>query len=208
MRGVFTGDLGVNPAETIQLADRPVGAQVPPAVPRRHTRPPPDRLERRHPVPADARACSRSSTQRLHFAAYWAFDLTFAFGAMVARRLQASVHRAWLLRLSAADSARGDVHEGLDPAAREAMGVLHRLVYVSAILRRLPLRVEGESVHRRSGDLRRRARRAPRIPDRLASAPEPGTSRHRSRDLSQLFRDLRLRRRRLTWTDRHLRQSS
>src|SRR6187397_2271908 len=83
VRGILAGDLGVNPAETIQLA---TGRWALKFLLLSLAVTPVRRLTGWNVVIQFRRMLGLFAFfyATLHFAAYWAFDLTFAFGAMIA----------------------------------------------------------------------------------------------------------------------------
>ena len=133
VRGILAGDLGVNPAETIQLATGRCALKfllLSLAVT------PVRRLTGWNVVIQFRRMLGLFAFfyATLHFAAYWAFDLTFAFGAMIAdvfkRPFIALGFTAFLLLIPlAVTSTKGWIRR-----LGKRWTVLHRLVYVSAIL--------------------------------------------------------------------------
>jgi sulfoxide reductase heme-binding subunit YedZ len=133
VRGVLTGGLGVNPAETIQLQTGRwalkfllLSLAVTPA----------RRLTGWNPLIQFRRMLGLFAFfyAALHFISYWAFDLTFAFGAMfadVAKRPFITVGFAAFLLLVplALTSTKGWIRR-----LGRRWAQLHRLVYVAAIL--------------------------------------------------------------------------
>ncbi len=133
VRGILTGNLGVNPAETIQLT---TGRWALKFLLLSLALTPVRRLTGWNVVIQFRRMLGLFAFfyASLHFAAYWAFDLTFAFGAMVAdvfkRPFIALGFSAFLLLIPlAVTSTKGWIRR-----LRKQWTVLHRLVYVSAIL--------------------------------------------------------------------------
>ena len=133
VRGMVTGDLGVNPAETIQLQTGRwalkfllVSLAVTPV----------RRLTGWNVVIQFRRMLGLFAFfyAVLHFAAYWAFDLTFAFDTMVTDVLKrpfiALGFGALMLLLPlAVTSTKGWIRR-----LGKRWAQLHRLVYVAAIL--------------------------------------------------------------------------
>jgi len=133
VRGILAGDLGVNPAETIQLA---TGRWALKFLLLSLAVTPVRRLTGWNVVIQFRRMLGLFAFfyATLHFAAYWAFDLTFAFGAMIAdvfkRPFIALGFTAFLLLIPlAVTSTKGWIRR-----LGKRWTVLHRLVYVSAIL--------------------------------------------------------------------------
>ena len=132
VRGMLTGDLGVNPAETIQLQ---TGRWALRFLLLSLTVTPVRRLTGWNAVIQYRRMLGLFAFfyATLHFAAYWAFDLNFAFGAMLAdvikRPFITMGFTAFLLMLPLAlTSTRGWIRR-----LGKRWTLLHRLVYVSAI---------------------------------------------------------------------------
>jgi sulfoxide reductase heme-binding subunit YedZ len=133
VRGMLTGDLGVNPAETIQLETGRwalkfllLGLAVTPV----------RRVTGWNPIIQFRRMLGLFAFfyATLHFVSYWAFDLTFAFGAMLADVLKrpfiALGFAAFLLLVPLAlTSTKGWIRR-----LGKRWAQLHRLVYVAAIL--------------------------------------------------------------------------
>ena len=133
VRGMIAGDLGVNPAETIQLQTGRwalkfllISLAVTPV----------RRLTRWNPIIQYRRMLGLFAFfyATLHFVSYWAFDLTFAFGAMAAdvvkRPFITFGFAAFLLLVPLAlTSTKGSIRR-----LGKRWAQLHRLVYVSAIL--------------------------------------------------------------------------
>jgi sulfoxide reductase heme-binding subunit YedZ len=133
VRGMLTGDLGVNPAETIQLA---TGRWALKFLLLSLAVTPVRRLTGWNVVIQFRRMLGLFAFfyAILHFTAYWAFDLTFAFGAMVAdvfkRPFIALGFTAFLLLVPlAVTSTKGWIRR-----LGKQWTVLHRLVYLAAIL--------------------------------------------------------------------------
>ena len=133
VRGMLTGDLGVNPAETIQLS---TGRWALKFLLLSLAVTPVRRLTGWNVVIQFRRMLGLFAFfyATLHFAAYWAFDLVFAFGAMAAdvwkRPFIALGFTAFLLMIPlAVTSTKGWIRR-----LGKRWTVLHRLVYVSAIL--------------------------------------------------------------------------
>lgn len=130
---MLTGDLGVNPAETIQLS---TGRWALKFLLLSLAVTPVRRLTGWNVVIQFRRMLGLFAFfyVMLHFTAYWAFDLTFAFGAMVAdvfkRPFIALGFTAFLLLIPLAiTSTKGWIRR-----LGRQWTVLHRLVYLSAIL--------------------------------------------------------------------------
>lgn len=133
VRGMLIGDLGVNPAETIQLQ---TGRWALKFLLLSLAVTPVRRLTGWNVVIQFRRMLGLFAFfyATLHFAAYWAFDLVFAFGAMAAdvwkRPFIALGFTAFLLMIPlAVTSTKGWIRR-----LGKRWTVLHRLVYVSAIL--------------------------------------------------------------------------
>jgi sulfoxide reductase heme-binding subunit YedZ len=132
-RGALTGHLGVNPAETIQLTTGRwalkfllISLAVTPV----------RRLTGWNVVIQYRRMLGLFAFfyATLHFTSYWAFDLSFAFGAMVGDVLKrpfiALGFSAFLLLVPlAVTSTKGWIRR-----LGKRWSLLHRLVYVAAIL--------------------------------------------------------------------------
>jgi methionine sulfoxide reductase heme-binding subunit len=133
IRGAITGDLGVNPAETIQLTTGRwalrfllLSLAVTPV----------RRLTGWNPIIRFRRMLGLFAFfyAVCHFAAYWSFDLNFAFGAMIGDVLKrpfiALGFAAFLLMVPlAVTSTKGWIRR-----MGKRWTQLHRLVYLSAIL--------------------------------------------------------------------------
>jgi sulfoxide reductase heme-binding subunit YedZ len=133
VRGMLIGDLGVNPAETIQLQ---TGRWALKFLLLSLTVTPLRRLTGWNVVIQFRRMLGLFAFfyAILHFTAYWAFDLVFAFGAMAAdvwkRPFIAFGFTAFLLMIPlAVTSTKGWIRR-----LGRQWTVLHRLVYLSAIL--------------------------------------------------------------------------
>jgi sulfoxide reductase heme-binding subunit YedZ len=132
VRGFLTGNLGVNPAETIQLA---TGRWALKFLLTSLAVTPVRRLTGWNGIIQYRRMIGLFAFfyATLHFASYWAFDLSFAFGAMVGDVLKrpfiALGFTAFLLLVPLAlTSTKGWIrHLG------KKWALLHRLVYLSAI---------------------------------------------------------------------------
>src|SRR4029079_4809841 len=188
VRGMLTGGLGVNPAETIQLQTGRwalkflfISLAVTPI----------RRLTRWNVVIQFRRMLGRFASfyPTLHMPPHCRVVAPLLPDAALRvllrvrpelrdrhdgdRRLQAPVHRPRLHGVPAAHPACGAVAQGLDPAAREEVDAA-----APARLRRRdpgddPFRVEGEGVHRRSGALRRHPPRAARLLRGLGAVDAP-----------------------------------
>jgi len=133
IRGMVTGDLGVNPAETIQLE---TGRWALKFLLLSLAVTPVRRLTGWNPIIQFRRMLGLFAFfyACCHFAAYWAFDLNFAFGAMAGDVLKrpfiALGFTALLLLLPLAlTSTKGWIRR-----LGRRWAALHRLVYVAAIL--------------------------------------------------------------------------
>lgn len=133
VRGALTGNLGANPAETIQLT---TGRWALKFLLLSLTVTPVRRLTGWNVVIQYRRMLGLFAFfyATLHFISYWAFDLSFAFGAMVAdvwkRPFIALGFSAFLLLVPlAVTSTRGWIRR-----LGKRWTMLHRLVYVAAIL--------------------------------------------------------------------------
>jgi len=132
VRGALTGNLGVNPAETIQLT---TGRWALKFLLLSLTVMPVRRLTGWNVVIQYRRMLGLFAFfyATLHFTSYWAFDLSFAFGAMVAdvwkRPFIALGFSAFLLLVPlAVTSTKGWIRR-----LGKRWALLHRLVYVAAI---------------------------------------------------------------------------
>jgi sulfoxide reductase heme-binding subunit YedZ len=132
VRGALTGNLGVNPAETIQLT---TGRWALKFLLLSLTVTPVRRLTGWNVVIQYRRMLGLFAFfyATLHFTSYWAFDLSFAFGAMVAdvwkRPFIALGFSAFLLLVPlAVTSTKGWIRR-----LGKRWALLHRLVYVAAI---------------------------------------------------------------------------
>ena len=132
VRGALTGNLGVNPAETIQLT---TGRWALKFLLLSLTVMPGRRLTGWNVVIQYRRMLGLFAFfyATLHFTSYWAFDLSFAFGAMVAdvwkRPFIALGFSAFLLLVPlAVTSTKGWIRR-----LGKRWALLHRLVYVAAI---------------------------------------------------------------------------
>jgi len=132
VRGMVTGDLGVNPAETIQLE---TGRWALKFLLLSLAVTPVRRLTRWNPIIQFRRMLGLFAFfyACCHFAAYWSFDLNFAFGAMVGdvvkRPFIALGFAAFLLLLPLAlTSTKGWIRR-----LGKRWTQLHRLVYAAAI---------------------------------------------------------------------------
>jgi len=132
VRGMVTGDLGVNPAETIQLQ---TGRWALKFLLLSLAVTPVRRLTRWNPIIQFRRMLGLFAFfyACCHFAAYWSFDLNFAFGAMVGdvvkRPFIALGFAAFLLLLPLAlTSTKGWIRR-----LGKRWTQLHRLVYAAAI---------------------------------------------------------------------------
>ena len=133
IRGMVTGDLGVNPAETIQLE---TGRWALKFLLLSLAVTPVRRIAGWNPIIQFRRMLGLFAFfyACCHFAAYWAFDLNFAFGAMAGDVLKrpfiALGFTALLLLLPLAlTSTKGWIRR-----LGRRWAALHRLVYVAAIL--------------------------------------------------------------------------
>ena len=133
IRGMVTGDLGVNPAETIQLE---TGRWALKFLLLSLAVTPVRRLTGWNPIIQFRRMLGLFAFfyACCHFTAYWAFDLNFAFGAMAGdvmkRPFIALGFTALLLLLPLAlTSTKGWIRR-----LGRRWAALHRLVYVAAIL--------------------------------------------------------------------------
>ena len=133
IRGMVTGDLGVNPAETIQLE---TGRWALKFLLLSLAVTPVRRLTGWNPIIQFRRMLGLFAFfyACCHFTAYWAFDLNFAFGAMAGDVLKrpfiALGFTALLLLLPLAlTSTKGWIRR-----LGRRWAALHRLVYVAAIL--------------------------------------------------------------------------
>ena len=133
IRGMVTGDLGVNPAETIQLE---TGRWALKFLLLSLAVTPVRRLTGWNPIIQFRRMLGLFAFfyACCHFAAYWSFDLNFAFGAMAGDVLKrpfiALGFTALLLLLPLAlTSTRGWIRR-----LGRRWTALHRLVYVATIL--------------------------------------------------------------------------
>ena len=133
VRGVFAGNLGVNPAETIQLQ---TGRWALKFLLLSLAVTPVRRLTGWNVVIQFRRMLGLFAFfyATLHFAAYWAFDLTFAFDTMVTdvvkRPFIALGFSAFLLLIPLAlTSTKGWIRR-----LGKRWTVLHRLVYLAALL--------------------------------------------------------------------------
>ena len=132
VRGILTGDLGVNPAETIQLQTGRwalkfllISLAITPL----------RRLTHWNLVIQYRRMFGLFAFfyASAHFLAYWAFDLTFAFGAMIGDVLKRPFitmgFTAFLLLIPLAlTSTKGSIRR-----LGKKWTQLHRLVYIAAI---------------------------------------------------------------------------
>ena len=132
VRGALTGNLGVNPAETIQLT---TGRWALKFLLLSLTVMPVRRLTGWNVVIQYRRMLGLFAFfyATLHFTSYWAFDLSFAFGAMVAdvwkRPFITLGFSAFLLLVPlAVTSTKGWIRR-----LGKRWALLHRLVYVAAI---------------------------------------------------------------------------
>jgi sulfoxide reductase heme-binding subunit YedZ len=132
VRGFLTGNLGVNPAETIQLA---TGRWALKFLLTSLAVTPVRRLTGWNGIIQYRRMLGLFAFfyAILHFASYWAFDLSFAFGAMVGDILKrpfiALGFTAFLLLVPLAlTSTKGWIRR-----LGKKWALLHRLVYLSAI---------------------------------------------------------------------------
>ena len=132
VRGFLTGNLGVNPAETIQLA---TGRWALKFLLTSLAVTPVRRLTGWNGIIQYRRMLGLFAFfyATLHFASYWAFDLSFAFGAMVGDILKrpfiALGFTAFLLLVPLAlTSTKGWIRR-----LGKKWALLHRLVYLSAI---------------------------------------------------------------------------
>ena len=133
LRGIFTGDLGINPAETIQLE---TGRWTFKFLLLTLAVTPVRRITGWNYVIQYRRLLGLFAFfyGTLHFAAYWAFDLVFAFGAMfrdiVKRPFITFGFLALLLMVPLAlTSTKGWIRR-----LGKRWTMLHRLIYASAIL--------------------------------------------------------------------------
>ncbi len=132
VRGFLTGNLGANPAETIQLA---TGRWALKFLLTSLAVTPVRRLTGWNGIIQYRRMLGLFAFfyATLHFASYWAFDLSFAFGAMVGDILKrpfiALGFTAFLLLVPLAlTSTKGWIRR-----LGKKWAILHRLVYISAI---------------------------------------------------------------------------
>jgi methionine sulfoxide reductase heme-binding subunit len=132
VRGMLTGNLGINPAETIQLE---TGRWTFKFLLLTLLVTPVRRLTGWNVVIQFRRMLGLFAFfyGTLHFASYWAFDLVFAFGRMVAdiakRPFILMGFSAWLLMLPLAiTSTKGWIRR-----LGRNWALLHRLIYVAAI---------------------------------------------------------------------------
>ena len=133
VRGMIAGDLGVNPAETIQLE---TGRWALKFLLLSLAVTPVRRITGWNAIIQFRRMLGLFAFfyATLHFVSYWAFDLTFAFGAMLADVLKrpfiALGFAAFLLLVPLAlTSTKGWIRR-----LGKRWALLHRLVYVAAIL--------------------------------------------------------------------------
>ena len=132
VRGMLTGSLGANPAETIQLQ---TGRWAFKFLLLTLSITPIRRVTKWNPIIQYRRMLGLFAFfyATLHFAAYWAFDLSFAFGAMLAdvakRPFITFGFTAFLLMVPLAlTSTKGWIRR-----LGKRWTLLHRLIYVSAV---------------------------------------------------------------------------
>ena len=153
VRGTLTGTLGVNPAETIQLE---TGRWALKFLLLSLAVTPVRRITGWNIVIQYRRMLGLFAFfyATLHLLSYWSFDLGFAVGDFAADILKRPFITLGFAAFVLLRAARADVDERMDPAARKEMD---RPAPAGLRLRdsRGPaLHLEGESLHRRPGDLR------------------------------------------------------